>query len=451
MTARFWILVVLLVAFVAGLVVLIPRLEGDPPTLAELADLEMGQGPVALQVTASDPDSGLRSIAVRIESGGETKTLEERHFPGSFTTGGDTRETTVDLNLSAADLGLPDGEATLVVEARDWSLRDGLAGNRGEQRAAITVDTVAPTLRVNSGLTYVHRGGAGAVVYEVGEADAENGVRVGDAFFPGFPLEGTPNDLTRIAIFAIPVEAPPNPTVQVVARDAAGNESTEGFAVRVFDRQFEKSDITLGRSFLENKVGPLAEANELTGSDLADSFRQVNEDLRARNEERIRAIVAEATPKQHWQGGFEQMRNSAVTSRFAERRSYWWNRQPISKAIHYGYDLASTGGAPVTASNAGVVVLADDLGIYGQCVIVDHGLGVHSLYAHLSNMSVAEGDTVAKGQELGRSGATGLAGGDHLHFAILVGGEYVDPVEWWDPKWVRSHVETRIADARGGE
>ena len=228
---------------------------------------------------------------------------------------------------------------------------------------------------------------------------------------------------------------------------AAQGPSCPRQSVRIFDRKFEKSDITLGRSFLEKKVRPLAEAAGLAGRDLAESFSQVNETLRARNEERIRAVVEQATPKQHWQGGFEQMRNSKVTSRFAERRTYWWDKRPVSKAIHYGYDLASTSGAPVTASNAGVVVFADDLGIYGQCVIVDHGLGVHSLYAHLSRMEVGNGESVSKGQLLGRSGATGLAGGDHLHFAILVGGEYVDPMEWWDPKWVRSHIEWRIAEA----
>ena len=148
------------------------------------------------------------------------------------------------------------------------------------------------------------------------------------------------------------------------------------------------------------------------------------------------------------------MRNSKVTSRFAEQRTYWWGKRPISQAIHYGFDLAGTGGAPVAAANAGVVVFADNLGIYGNCVLIDHGLGLHSLYAHMSQIDVAVGAAVAKGETLGRSGSTGLAGGDHLHFAILVGGRYVDPLEWWDPKWVRSHIEWRLQPAaktaRGG-
>ena len=101
-------------------------------------------------------------------------------------------------------------------------------------------------------------------------------------------------------------------------------------------------------------------------------------------------------------------------------------------------------GAPITAANAGRVIFADTLGIYGNSVVLDHGLGVSSLYAHLSRIDVREGDLLEKDQRLGLSGASGLAGGDHLHFAVLVSGTYVDPKEWWDPKWVREHIEARL-------
>jgi murein DD-endopeptidase MepM/ murein hydrolase activator NlpD len=116
-----------------------------------------------------------------------------------------------------------------------------------------------------------------------------------------------------------------------------------------------------------------------------------------------------------------------------------------SKAVHFGYDLASLSLAPITAANSGRVVYADDLGIYGNCVLLDHGLGLATLYGHLSRIDVSAGDTVAKGDTLGLSGATGLAGGDHLHFAVLVSGTYVDPLEWWDPAWIRTHIDTHIA------
>jgi murein DD-endopeptidase MepM/ murein hydrolase activator NlpD len=138
------------------------------------------------------------------------------------------------------------------------------------------------------------------------------------------------------------------------------------------------------------------------------------------------------------------MENSQVTSRFAEQRRYFVDGRRNSEATHYGYDLASTAAAPITATASGRVLYAGDLGIYGGCVLVDHGLGVTSLYGHLSRIDVEAGDSVRRGQQLGLSGATGLAGGDHLHFAILVGGTYVDPLEWWDPEWLRTHIEDRL-------
>ena len=104
--------------------------------------------------------------------------------------------------------------------------------------------------------------------------------------------------------------------------------------------------------------------------------------------------------------------------------------------------------APVQASNAGRIVLADFLGIYGNCVIVDHGLGLQSLYAHLSSIGVKVGDTVTQGQELGRSGTTGLAGGDHLHFTMLLGGHAVTPVDWWS---AAVGAGSRAAQAARGE
>ena len=100
--------------------------------------------------------------------------------------------------------------------------------------------------------------------------------------------------------------------------------------------------------------------------------------------------------------------------------------------------------SPISAAAAGRGIYADDLGIYGLCVLIDHGMGLASVYGHLSSIAVEAGEDVSQGSVLGRSGETGLAGGDHLHFALLVGDTYVNPLEWWDPKWVRSHIEVRL-------
>src|SRR5207247_6590522 len=85
----------------------------------------------------------------------------------------------------------------------------------------------------------------------------------------------------------------------------------------------------------------------------------------------------------------------------------------------------------------GVVAFAGPLTIYGNTIVLDHGWGLMTLYGHLSTIAVKAGDAVAKGQEMGRTGATGLAIGDHLHYEVLVNGISVTPLEWWDAKWIR--------------
>ena len=445
MTSKAWLLVLLLAVIGAGAFFAFPRWESSPPQITTPDDLTVGRAPVEIEISVEDTGAGLRSLEIRLTSAAGVETLVTRDFPGSVLRGGRTHRAVVPVHLDIATLRLPDGRATLTVTARDFSLRDGFSGNRAEETATVLVDTVAPKVSTLSGLTYIRRGGAGAVVYRVGPDATRHGVRVADAYFPGHPFTKNRSDL-RVAIFAVPVDAPRNPPIRVVARDAAGNERSASFPARVLEREFETRTLSLSRAFLEQRVRPLALANGFGVADLSQAFRDVNEKLRKRNELRIRELLGDDPVRRRFHGAFEQMRGSKVTSGFAEQRHYLIDQREVSGAIHYGFDLASTAGARVTAANAGVVAFAGDLGIYGNCVIVDHGLGVRSLYGHLSETGVARGDDVEKGALLGRSGMTGLAGGDHLHFAILVGGAYVDPLEWWDAKWIESHIEARLTE-----
>ena len=230
-----------------------------------------------------------------------------------------------------------------------------------------------------------------------------------------------------------------------VAWDQAGNEGVASFPAKVLKRAFRASSIEIEEDFVEEVAGPLAREARLEDSTPADTFRRVNEELRTLNEATVReSLAGSKQDKPLWQGAFKQLQGSKVTSRFAEDRSYILNEVPVSRARHYGFDLASVARAPITATAHGIVAFAGPLGIYGRCVVIDHGLGVASLYGHLSEIQVEKGEAVEVGQVLGRSGSTGLAAGDHLHFAILVGNDYVNPLEWWDPKWLRSHIGVRL-------
>ncbi len=446
-----------------------PRFDGTDPVLSLPDEVAVGMDGTQVAIGWRDEDSGLRHVRayLRVGPGGTAGAatgsgttagaqastreipLHEARYPGSALTGpiSPVEAEAATVALGGEALALEDGTATLVVEARDWSWSDFGRGNHVVRETPVSIDTKPPRVSVESGLTYIRRGGAAVVAYRVGSDAERSGVRVADAWFPGLPAPNA-GEGARIAVFAIPIETPAAPSVEVVAIDAFGNESSARFDVRIQERAVPEITIALSNAFMERVAKPLGEAAGIGEATPLATFQRVNTELRAKNEATIADAIGPPTAIQ-WSGAFEQMRNSKVTSEFAELRNYTLGSkqgQRVSRARHYGFDLASTARAPITAANAGTVIFAEDNGIYGTLVMVDHGLGITTLYGHLSSLEVAVGDQVVKGEVLGRSGATGLAGGDHLHFAVLVGRTYVDPVEWWDPKWVREHVEARLSD-----
>lgn len=452
MTGRAWgVILLLALAIVAGTAVWL-RCEGVPPVVDAPDSLAVGKAGARLAIAASDRRSGIRSLRVGLRHAGGEISLAEAQRPGNPFMGAAERPMpALEVELDPEALGLRDGDAFLVVEAVDWSAANLLRGNTARLELPVRIDTQPPRVAIQTGLTYVRPGGAGAVVYRLSEVGSRDGVQVGERFYRSYPHPATraadagAEPGLRVALFAVPREAGSDASIRVVAEDAAGNRAEAGWATRLRERRFDEVPIHLSRSFLEGKVAALAAELDVEAESPLEAFQIINRDVRAANEARIRELTADSAPEPLWRGAFEQMRNSAVTSRFAEHRRYLVDGRQVSEAIHYGYDLASTAGAPIEAANAGRVVFAGPLGIYGNCVLLDHGLGLYSLYGHLASLEVSGGEAVAKGQRLGLSGETGLAGGDHLHFAILVGDTYVDPKEWWDPKWVREKIQSRLA------
>ena len=155
-------------------------------------------------------------------------------------------------------------------------------------------------------------------------------------------------------------------------------------------------------------------------------------------------MAKETSPRLLWSEPFLQLSRSKVEAFFADERTYYYQGEVIDRQTHQGFDLASLARSPVEAANTGKVVWAGYLGIYGNCVVIDHGMGLMSLYGHLSSISVSRGEQVRQGQSLGRTGRSGLAGGDHLHFGMFLHGVQINPLEFWDPSWVRKHIFARL-------
>ncbi len=422
------------------------RFEGDAPTVEGPASLLIGSsGSVAFDI--GDLGSGLREIRISVQQADGETVAFERSFPGSLRTGGNSPWTSArfEIDIDPKALGLVHGDASLTVTARDWSWRNRFRGNETQRQIPLTIDFEKPRIQVASGLTYVSRGGSGSVSYSINEETTRDGVMVGANFYRGFSTSGEDaSPGRRFALFAVSTDSPREPKIVVVAEDLAGNVAHANWPVVFKERVLPHANITLRDRFLETKVRNLADAVEIPQDDLPRAFDRINTELRAANEAKIREIVANPSESKLWNGAFTQLKNSKVTSKFAEQRSYFVHGQKISESTHFGYDLASTAGVSIQASNSGLVLFADNLGIYGNSVIIDHGMDLFSLYAHLSSISVSAGDRVEKFDSLGLSGATGLAGGDHLHFAILLGGTYVEPLEWWDPLWVKTHIDAHL-------
>jgi murein DD-endopeptidase MepM/ murein hydrolase activator NlpD len=428
----------------AGAVFVWIRGEGAAPTLSGPEVVDLGSKPRTLEIRAEDAGSGVRRVAARLRTAEGERELGAFDVAGGLLRGGAKPRgpATLALELDVKALGLKEGDAFVVVEARDWSLRGMLKGNTATLEIPVRVDLRPPRVSVVNGITYLRRSGSGAAYYSVSEDAVSDGVEVGDRSYRGFPRKGFAAT-DRVALFAIARDQTPGVAIRVFAEDRAGNRTAVGWSTELKDTVFPEERIELDAipKILNERVPELAGVFGYDAADRVAAFQRINKEGRALNEARIREIVRASGAERLFEGSFLQMRNSKVTSRFAEHRTYWLKGEQISEAIHYGFDLAVTPNAPIEAANRGRVLFAEELGIYGNCVILDHGLGLTSLYGHLSQIEVQPGQLVEKGARLGRSGHTGLAGGDHLHFAILVGETYVDPVEWWDAKWVREKID----------
>jgi murein DD-endopeptidase MepM/ murein hydrolase activator NlpD len=436
-------LVLLLLAAIAALLATRAEPVGPRATLETPIDV-IGRA-TPLRVVASDRGTGLARVEVRlVPATGPPVVVASETYPPEGVGGVwavDTRP--LSLTLDAAAAHLPEGPATLEVWATDHSWLSTL--HRGPcVTRPVTIDLTPPSLEVLSAQHVTRLGGSECAVYRVGPDAVTSGVQVGAEFFPGTAglfADGT----LRAALFAVPQD---NPDVHpiAVAADAAGNRRATGIDVDVRRRTFAEKTLPITDEFLARKVPDLLGANNLDPSgDLVAGYLRINRELRAATEVRVRAICRDSAPQPLWQGAFLRLPDAAPLSGFADRRSYVYAGKVIDRQTHLGFDLASLRASPVPAGNTGRVVFAGPLGIYGNTVILDHGLGLFSLYGHLSAVAVAAGAEVTRGDKIGNTGDTGLAAGDHLHFSIMVHGVHVDPVEWWDAHWIHDHVEIRLA------
>jgi murein DD-endopeptidase MepM/ murein hydrolase activator NlpD len=350
----------------------------------------------------------------------------------------------VPVTFETAALGLREGPATVEVWARDDFWRPLRQADRAIASAPVTIDLTPPKLEILAATRYVSPGGAALVAFRVDGA-VRTDVAVGTRVFPSYAY-GPPDKHARVALIALPPDFTAATPLAITARDEAGNVASRAVPSELKPRAFPRDTIKLSEAFLQAKVTELLPQRP-PSQPLLDAFLVINREQRKQAEAEKLKIGERTAEQPLWQGAFVQPRNTKVFSNFAETRTYVYEGREVDTQVHYGYDLASTKQSPVPAANAGVVAFAGPLTIYGNTVVVDHGLGLQTLYAHLSSIDVKPGDKVTRGQPLGRTGATGLAVGDHLHFEVLVAGVSVTPLEWWDGKWIRDRINRPLKEA----
>ncbi len=369
-----------------------------------------------------------------------------------------TKSKSYSLQVKPKVIGIKDGKAFVTIKAKAGMIK------KVQYDIETIIDTVPPEVDVVTAPQFIFPGTGG---FSILRASGENSVFIKlvdkaqsgeDKTFKAFNMSSEPdsNDSssghnesaiqlskrhtvnTYYVFFPASYDINDGSIFYAVATDIAGNRSIRTLPTKLKMTKYNTSSINIDDSFIKRVVYPLL--NETNITDNAGAFKKVNEELRQQSLNKLVEIAKQTEPKMLWEGNFLQLKNSKVMAIYGDRRTYLYNGNPISKSVHLGYDLASVEKTPVDAANTGIVRFAGDLSIYGNTVIIDHGLGFMSIYGHLSQIMVNEGQKVSKGEIVAKSGSTGLAGGDHLHFGLLMHGYEVSPLYWWDQHWIRVNV-----------
>ncbi len=444
--------------FIAAFIIFISKIASRQAPDIRLTTRLKGLGQsTMLQFEVRDPRHAIKAVQVEVLEDGKTfqAPLHTVSFgeepPPWWMFWGRAKENSQTVSAMVGRNAVPEmkeGRAQLRIVATNNSWGRFFRGGRSEVTLDLPVRFTPPQVSVLTSQHYINQGGCDMVMFKVSPGTTESGVEVGKYFFPSFPAKES-DPQTRLCLFAYSYETDPSAPARIVARDDAGNQTIATFTYRVFPKKFHSDTINLSDDFM-NRVVPsiMSQTPDLKDEgNLLKNFLEINGHLRQVDADELVKLSHQTASHFLWTEPFVRL-PAKTEAFFADARTYTYNGQVVDHQVHLGFDLAGLEHMPVQAANDGVVVHAGFLGIYGNAVVIDHGCGLQTLYGHLSSIEVKEGDHVKRGQEIGRSGQTGLAGGDHLHFTVLLDGVPVNPTEWWDPHWIHDRIEAKLAEYR---
>ncbi len=436
-SAKVLVLVIILALLGGALYISTSELfEKNPPQIKTSGEVYWNlKEPIVAEIS---DDSGIVNYKIFIQGDGERRLLKNEVLREP------KKEILVNIDPPKIGFGRDSESYKFIIEATDSSKWNMLNGNSSSFEINIKIDTKRPILQTIASSYKIIKGGVALVIFK---AEDENLDRLeiiqGDRRVEPFPFH---KDGYYISLLSWSV-TDENFDAKIVAMDKATNSTIVPINLFKKDKSYSSSDIVLKDSFIDGKITSLIEeigAHEYLDSSKIEKFKFINEKIRAQNEE----IIKKATTVESMElvGGdfkiepFYPLKNSAAVASFGSYRTFSYEGERVSNSYHMGLDLASTQNADIISNNSGEVVFADFIGIYGNTIILHHGLGLHTLYSHCSQLNNTKGQQVSPNQVIAKSGITGLALGDHLHFGVVVNGIEVRPEEWMDEKWMDESI-----------
>lgn len=420
--------------------------ETQKPTLDEASIPSHWNLENDIQIGFHD-ESGIRDYRVQVIFDGEVLSDEKEIILN--------KPTSVKIALPKPSITLKNGTSIQYkIEVTDWSSSHFFTGNTAKVELNLIIDTSPPEITPIASSYQIARGGSAAVAFEVKDMALEDVyLSNGTDRFNLFKYLG---DDIYVGIIAWPLK---NKffDAKLIARDKAGNVIEQSIPLaRNINVPYYRSNIRIKEDFLSGKLNELlAQIDKKLLRDFKDDVEKFvffNEEIRKEDESRILKACSDLVSDKSFIDenfrAFVPLRRSQLVGSFGDHRTYYLDKEKISEALHLGIDVASVKNAPIIASNNGVVLLKSHLGLYGNTLLLYHGFGVSSIYSHMSESLVEVSDEVRAGQELGKTGTTGWAFGDHLHFGILIQGHFVRLSEWLDQKWIDENVLGVLAKAR---
>lgn len=390
-------------------------------------------------------DTGLKNVKIDLIDGENVINLADKNLDVALP------EVNLEIAYPKGILPKKDAKYELSVEASDTSKWNFTLGNSAKKVSKIIIDNKKPLVTILNQSYKITKGGTAVVVFKASD-EMMSEVYISTNYGKIFK----PTKFIKDGYYASLVAWPANInefSAEVIAVDKAGNKTNSKIRYFFQDKQYRVSKIALSDEFIAGKVSELVDRYALAPQTLkgVDKFKFVNESLRDESGLEIKkfsAQIHEDMIENFFVKPFNPLKKAAAVASFGDHRIYTYNGAEVSESWHMGLDFASVANADIIESNNGVVVHVGENGIYGHNVGIYYGFGLFGIYAHCSSVGVSVGEQVKAGDIIAKTGATGFAFGDHLHFGTIVQGVEVRPEEWMDSKWMKDNIYDILADAK---